>query len=116
MPFEVMLVFASNLSPSGLGDEAFFRRIRHKIKIDDPDEEMFRQILRQAAKKAGLEYHSDGEEYLINLYRAASRPFRGVHGRDMVDLILDMAKFRRQKPHFTREWIDLACRSYFMED
>ena len=39
IPFELMVVFATNLEPSDLADEAFFRRIQNKIFVDAVDEE-----------------------------------------------------------------------------
>lgn len=117
VPFDVMLIFATNLAPSALGDEAFFRRIRHKIKVHDPDESTFREILRREAARTGMGYSGSSADYLIErYYRATGRPFRGVHGRDLFNLILDMSKFRRRPPAFDTEWIDRACESYFVED
>ena len=36
VPFDVLIVFATNLDPASLADEAFLRRIPYKIPIDDP--------------------------------------------------------------------------------
>lgn len=117
VPFDVMLIFATNLPPSALGDEAFFRRIRHKIKVQDPDEATFREILRREAERSRIGYSESSADYLIKRhYRTAGRPFRGVHGRDIFNLILDMSKYRRCPPGFDSEWIDRACESYFVED
>src|SRR5207237_177726 len=45
VPFELLLVFSTNIPPGELGDEAFFRRIRHKNAVGDPDEISFLEIL-----------------------------------------------------------------------
>ena len=37
VPFDVLIVFATNLDPQSLVDEAFLRRIPYKIPIEDPD-------------------------------------------------------------------------------
>jgi SpoVK/Ycf46/Vps4 family AAA+-type ATPase len=117
VPFDVLLLFATNLKPSELGDEAFFRRIRHKILISDPTEPEFREILRNVAARANIDYDEDTANYLIEShYKAPGRPFRGVHPRDIFDLIEDMAKYERSKPVFSRETVDRACMSYFVED
>ena len=52
MPFELLLVFSTNIPPQQLGDEAFFRRIRHKIEVGDPDESGFLQILAHGLRAA----------------------------------------------------------------
>lgn len=117
IPFDLLLVFATNLAPSQLGDEAFFRRIRHKIRISDPDVDLFKAILRDVAEQHGLTYNETAANYLVeHHYQQAGRPFRGVHPRDLFGLIQDIAKYRGEQPAFDPSWIDRACRSYFIED
>jgi hypothetical protein len=117
IPFELLLVFSTNLPPHSLGDEAFFRRIRHKIEVGDPDEESFLRILHLVCDRHSIEYSEQGGRYLIErYYRPRSRHFRGVHPRDIVDLLLDISSFQGRKPEFTSEWIDLACASYFIDE
>jgi predicted ATPase with chaperone activity len=42
IPFDVLVVFSTNLPPKDLVDEAFLRRLRHKIEIGDPTYEEYR--------------------------------------------------------------------------
>jgi predicted ATPase with chaperone activity len=117
IPFDLLLVFATNLNPSQLGDEAFFRRIRHKIKIGDPDTVLFKEILQDVARQQGMVYDDATADYLIqHYYVEAGRPFRGVHPRDLCALMADMAKYRGVRPVFDQQWIDRACRSYFIQE
>ena len=117
VPFELMIVFSTNLRPESLGDEAFWRRIRHKVEIIDPNDEIFLTILQSVCAQHGIEYSDDGGRYLIEThYRASGRPFRAVHPRDLVGLIMDMGGFEGVQPQLTPESIDAACASYFMED
>jgi hypothetical protein len=116
-PFELLLVFSTNIPPNRIGDEAFFRRIRHKIEVGDPDETSFLQILRMVCEKQHIPYSEEGGRYLIErYYRPRRRHFRGVHPRDIVDLLLDISSFQDRKPGFSPEWVDLACASYFIDD
>jgi len=116
IPFELLLVFSTNLPPSSLGDEAFFRRIRHKIEIGDPDEASFLNILEMACRSKDIAYSEAAGRYLIDhYYRPAGRKFRGVHPRDLTDLLLDISSYQARQPAFTPEWIDLVCASYFIE-
>ena len=117
IPFDMLLVFATNLAPSQLGDEAFFRRIRHKIRISDPDLASFKSILKDVTEGQGMTYDEETADYLIrHHYEGQGRPFRGVHPRDLIAMIQDMAKYRNEVPVFNPEWIDRACRSYFIDD
>lgn len=117
VPFELMVVFSTNLRPESLGDEAFWRRIRHKVEIGDPNDDIFLNILQSVCRDNQIEFTPDGGRYLIEThYRATGRPFRAVHPRDLIGLITDMGGFEGVQPQLTPEWIDAACASYFMED
>ncbi|MPZ50188.1 MAG: ATP-binding protein [Dehalococcoidia bacterium] len=116
-PFELLLVFSTNIPPNRIGDEAFFRRIRHKIEVGDPDEASFLGILRMVCEKQKIPYSEEAGRYLIDrYYRPTNRHFRGVHPRDIIDLLLDISSFQGRAPGFSREWVDLACASYFIDD
>jgi hypothetical protein len=117
IPFELLLVFSTNLPPQSLGDEAFFRRIRHKIEVGDPDEDSFLAILEGACTRNGIGYREDTGRYLIEkYYQPRNRHFRGVHPRDLLDLLIDISSYQRRQPEFTKDWIDLACASYFIDE
>ena len=117
VPFELMVVFSTNLRPEKLGDEAFWRRIRHKVEVGDPNDEIFLSILKSVCEQKSIPFTPEGGEYLIEThYRARNRPYRAVHPRDLLGLITDMGGFEGVRPELTPEWIDAACASYFMED
>ena len=52
LPFAVLLVFATNLQPSTLVDEAFLRRIRYKVFAESPTVEEFRDDIRGLLREA----------------------------------------------------------------
>jgi DNA-binding MarR family transcriptional regulator len=117
IPFACLIVFSTNLQPERLGDEAFWRRIRHKIEITDPDESTFLHILRSECERKSICYRDEGARYLIETYyQETGRPFRAVHPRDLIGLLTDIGGFEGVQPELTPPWIDAACSSYFMED
>jgi hypothetical protein len=117
VPFELLLVFSTNIPPGQLGDEAFFRRIRHKIEVGDPDEEAFLKIMSMVCRLNDVPYEEQAGRYVIErYYRPKNRHLRGVHPRDIIDLLMDIASFRGIDPVCTRELMDLACESYFIDD
>jgi predicted ATPase with chaperone activity len=117
VPFELLLVFSTNLQPNSLGDEAFWRRIRHKVEISDPDERTFMEILRAVCAQNAITYSDEGARYLIDKhYRPVQRGFRACHPRDLIGLCLDMGGFEGVRPELTPEWLDAACAAYFMDD
>jgi hypothetical protein len=117
IPFELLLVFSTNIPPQQLGDEAFFRRIRHKIEVGDPDEAAFLKIMKLVCTANNVPYEEEAGHYIIEqYYRPKNRHLRGVHPRDIVDLLMDISSFQKRDPECNRELIDLACASYFIDD
>jgi predicted ATPase with chaperone activity len=115
VPFDVLLIFSTNLHPSQLGDEAFFRRIRHKIEIPDPTREQFVEILARVCQQRELPFDAQAAEYLVQeYYERRGRGFKGCHPRDIVDLMVDICVYNGQAPGFSRHYLDAACHSYFV--
>lgn len=116
IPFEVLVVFSTNLPPKDLVDEAFLRRIRHKIEIGNPSNEEFREIFKRVAEAKKVAYDDRGLAYLIQeWYLKRNRPLRANHPRDICEQILDVASFLSTEPALSKELIDRACESYFVE-
>jgi predicted ATPase with chaperone activity len=116
VPFEVLVVFSTNLPPRDLVDEAFLRRLRHKIEISDPSYEEYREIFRRVAEGKGVKYSDQGLGYLLQeWYIKRNRKLRASHPRDLCDQILDIARYMAQEPTMTRELIDRAAEAYFVE-
>jgi|HigsolmetaAR202D_1030399.scaffolds.fasta_scaffold00684_2 Predicted ATPase with chaperone activity len=116
IPFDVLIVFSTNLSPKDLVDDAFLRRIRHKIEVPNPTPNEFREIFRLVCKGKQIPYSDEGLRYLIQEhYMKVGRDLRSCHPRDLCDQILDEAKYRGQPPAMTKELIDRACEAYFVK-
>jgi predicted ATPase with chaperone activity len=116
IPFDVLIIFSTNLSPKDLVDDAFLRRIRHKIEVPNPTPNEFREIFKRVAKGKKIPYSDDGLRYLIQEhYMKTGRDLRSCHPRDLCDQILDESKYRGVKPSMTKELIDRACEAYFVK-
>jgi hypothetical protein len=116
IPFDVLVVFSTNLPPRDLVDEAFLRRLRHKIEIGDPTYEEYREIFRRIAQSKGIKYSDQGLAYLLQeWYIKRNRKLRASHPRDLCDQILDIARFLSVEPEMTRELLDRAADAYFVE-
>jgi SpoVK/Ycf46/Vps4 family AAA+-type ATPase len=117
VPFEVLIVFATNLDPKSLADEAFLRRIPYKIPIEDPSIEEYSRIFELNCARRNLKFHQVMVAYLHRRhYRPANRPMRSCHPRDLLDQVLAMCRYRGLQPTITRELLDRACASYFVGD
>src|SRR5262249_3358249 len=117
VPFEVLIVFATNLDPKSLADEAFLRRIPYKIPIEDPTLEEYSRIFEMNCKRRQLHFHPVVVAYLLRRpYRPANRPLRSCHPRDLLDQVMAYCRYRGLQPTITRELLDRACASYFVGD
>jgi hypothetical protein len=116
VPFDELIVFSTNLDPRALVDDAFLRRIRHKIKIDYPDERIFYQIMQHECVQRNMELPPEAFVYLMQEhYIAQNRPLRACHPRDILDQISDIAAYLGIKPVLSKQLIDAAVDSYFSE-
>src|SRR3954468_8329739 len=116
VPFDVLIVFATNLKPQSLADEAFLRRIPYKIAVTDPTVEQFTRIFEAICERRQLRFHQVMVAYLHRRhYRPAARALRACHPRDLIDQMTALGRYRGVEPVITRELIDAACTSYFVE-
>jgi DNA polymerase III delta prime subunit len=117
IPFYVMTIFSTNLDPKDLVDEAFLRRIRHKIEVGNPDVEQFTEIFKIICKIKRVPYDENGLKYLIKKWFIdMDRDFRMVHPRDIVAQMIDIASYLDIPPTMSnKELIDRAAASYFVE-
>jgi Predicted ATPase with chaperone activity len=116
VPFDVLIVFATNLAPKDLVDEAFLRRIRHKIEIKNPTFDEYREIFRRVCQAKGVPYDDRGLAYLLQEhYIKPKRPLRACHPRDLVEQLCDIARYLNVPPTLSPELIDRAASAYFVE-
>ncbi len=116
IPFDVLIVFSTNLNPKDLVDDAFLRRIRHKIEVVNPSPAEFRAIFQLVCKQKKIPYSDEGLRHLLQEhYMKVGRDLRACHPRDLCDQILDEAKYRGSAPAMSKELIDRACEAYFVK-
>jgi len=116
IPFDVLVVFATNLDPASLADEAFLRRIPYKIAVPDPTPDQFERIFELNCRRRNLKYHQVMVAYLQRRhYRPQNRPLRSCQPRDILDQVAALCRFRGHEPVITRELLDAACESYFLQ-
>jgi len=116
VPFDMLIVFATNLEPKELVEEAFLRRIRYKIHVDDPSYEQYREIFRRMCQSKGVPYDDQSLAYLLKeYYIKKQRPLRACHPRDLLDELVGIARFLNQPPRLSKELLDKACEVYFVD-
>ena len=116
IPFDQFIVFATNLEPRTLVDDAFLRRIRSKVKVSHLTREQFAEVFRLVCRQYGVEFDQEAVDYLLTEhYERLQRPMATCQPRDLLEQILDHARFHGLTPVLSRENLDRACRDYFVE-
>ena len=117
VPFVLLIVFATNLRPTDLVDEAFLRRIHYKVFAENPTRQDFKQIFQRCCEERSIAYN---EEVVDNLLTSYFDPRgilpRGCHPRDLIDQAISLAEYRGEPHRLSEEILSAACASYFVDD
>ena len=113
VPFELAVVFATNLDPNELADEAFLRRIPNKIFVDAVDDDVFDRIVAQLLKTRKLTCSAETSAYLRNLCQELGGELRACQPADVVDILISISEFEGSYPAVTPENLSRAARLYF---
>jgi hypothetical protein len=117
VPFNVFIIFATNLKPESLADEAFLRRIPYKIRAQNPTVDEYTKIFELNCRKRDLPFDGVMVEYLQRTYYQPRKlQMRACHPRDLIEQIVDMCRYQQREPLITRDLLDAACASYFLEE
>lgn len=114
MPFDVILVFSTNLSPKDVADEAFLRRLGYKIHVGPLAEADYKAIFVAVCGQYGVPYSEAAFEYLLaKLHAAHGKPLIACYPRDIVGQIRDFSMYRGVAPALTEEALEWAWSNYF---
>jgi predicted ATPase with chaperone activity len=117
LPFMTLIVFATNIRPSELVDEAFLRRIQYKIFAESPTVDDFKAIFASCCRDLGATAEPGLVEHLlVDYYRPRNIPLRGCHPRDLIKQALSLAAYLDRPAHLTPDLLEAACNSYFVND
>jgi predicted ATPase with chaperone activity len=115
IPFEMLIVFASNLDPFELVDPAFLRRIQTKIKIGEVTEDQFREIFRRVAADRGIKGELGIADHLIRVIKdSLKQELRSCFPRDIINQICWAARYDGKKPYLDRASMIQAIEAYFL--
>ena len=114
IPFELMVVFSTNLEPSDLADEAFLRRIQNKIYVEAVTAEVFDMIFHRVVQGRNMPTEPGAEEYLRKLCLREGRvELRACYPNDMCDIIDSISRYEGRAPEVTKPNLERACSLYF---
>ncbi|HEX9893930.1 MAG TPA: hypothetical protein VGA78_08390 [Gemmatimonadales bacterium] len=116
VPFDCLLVIATNIDPRQLVEEAFLRRIHYKIHVESPSVEQYERIFLGCCKERDIPYDPAAIRQIYqSFYQAYGIAPRGCHPRDLLDHLVDIAKYLETRPVLTPDLIERAGGSYFLD-
>jgi hypothetical protein len=113
IPFEVMVVFATNLDPSELADEAFLRRIHNKIYVEPVSPECFHEILARVLAERRLACDAPAAAYFAELCLRRGDALKACYPADLCDILMWRSQYEGRPPQVTRAELDQAADLYF---
>jgi predicted ATPase with chaperone activity len=115
-PFMTMIVFATNIKPADLLDEAFLRRIHYKVYAESPTRDEFLKIFENCCRERGVEYRDGVIQRMLDGYYEPRRiPLRGCQPRDLLDHAISLSEYLERPVELTPEILEAACASYFVD-
>ena len=113
IPFEQLLVFATNLNPKDLVDEAFLRRMGYRLAFTAPSAETYALILQRYIVARGLNYDPEFLVRLFTRYDREKREMKACEPRDLVERCLDICKYENLPRKLTPDILNRAWNNYF---
>jgi predicted ATPase with chaperone activity len=115
VPFEELIIFSTNLDPRDLVDDAFLRRIRHKVEIKAPERNIYERIFTMNAKRLGMNLCPEAVDYLYERYYTQNRNPRASDCRDLLEIVQSICRFRKQPVQLTKSLIAEAAATFIAE-
>lgn len=117
LPFDVIVVFSTNLPPSKLADDAFLRRLGYKIFVGPISEDEYRDITKQVCDELHIPFSENGISYLLHEHHYKSgKPLFACIPRDILEQLRDIARYEGKPVEMSRELLDWAWNNYFTHD
>jgi hypothetical protein len=114
LPFDVVLVFSTNMTPTEVADPAFLRRLGYKIHIGPMDVDEYRTIFTRVCQEREIPYDETAFQHLLDDHHAGSgQPLLACYPRDIVNQIADLARYRGEPPRLTKDSLHWAWHNYF---
>ncbi len=113
VPFEMLVIFSTNLDERELVDEAFLRRMGYRARVEPPTPSAFVEIFRRVAKMRGVAIDQQCLNHVVTRYESEKRVMKGCEPRDLLNKVRDICLFEGRTLQLTPELLDLAWGNYF---
>lgn len=117
LPFDVNVIFSSNLRPADLADDAFLRRLGYKIYVGEVEADDYRQIFVQACERSGVPFSENAfRSLLLECHRPFKQPLFACIPFDLASMIRDRAAYLDIPPVMSAETLSWAWQTYFAKE
>jgi RecA/RadA recombinase len=114
VPFDVVVVFSSNLTPADLGDAAFLRRLGYKLHIGALTPAQYEAVFIEQCAALDIEYQAEHFHYLRDqLHAQTQQPLMACYPRDLLGQVRDLARYEGRTPQLDRTVLAWAWNNYF---
>jgi hypothetical protein len=115
VPFEQLIIFSTNLDPRELVDEAFLRRIQHKILVGPPDRPLFTEIFKLCCEQRNIAFNPACLDFLYRKFYDQGKLPRSSDPRDLLEIVRSICRFRRQDAVINEELMAEAAHRFFVQ-
>jgi predicted ATPase with chaperone activity len=116
IPFEILVVFATNLDPRELADEAFLRRLQNKVYVEAVEPALFDEIFRRVATARNVPFEADSAEYLRKLcFKEGSAELRACYPADICNILVAISNYESRPALVNKADLERAVKLYFAQ-
>jgi hypothetical protein len=116
-PFDVVLVFSTNLRPEDLVDDAFLRRIGYKVQFQPLTPAQYHAIWQRVCEDSDVAYDFAICQFMIDaLHGPAGKPLLPCHPRDLIGMAIDRLEYLGEQTQLSPDALRWAWENYFVTD
>lgn len=116
VPFEVALIFSTNMEPTELADEAFLRRVPNKIFVAPITQDAFDRVFARVLSARGIPFEAALAMHLRALCREnRAHDLRGCYPADICNMVEALATYERKPFAISHQSLARAAKSYFVQ-
>ena len=117
IPFELMVVFSTNLDPQDLADEAFLRRIHNKIYVEAVTQQAFDQIFERVVTARCVPHEPDSAEFLRKIcLREGRTELRACYPNDLLNILAAIGRYENRPVTMNKPDLERAAALYFAKN
>jgi SpoVK/Ycf46/Vps4 family AAA+-type ATPase len=113
IPFEMIVLFSTNLDPNDLADPAFLRRIQNKIYVEPVNSEVFDKIFYRLVEERNLTCEPNSAAFLRELCQSlGSGDLQACIPADIIEIVTSIDRYEERPLELSKENLRRAAMFY----